>query len=119
LDEVKSAEFRGAHGGFDVAVTGDDHDSGVGTRFAKLFQSFETVDAGQPDVEQDAAIRAAAKRFQTLFTGGDGIGSEAFVFHHRAQRVANAALVVNNKDRVHYEFYPQLTETLYLALRNL
>jgi hypothetical protein len=61
----------------------------------KLFQRLEAIDAGQPHVEQDAAVGAAAERFQTFFSGGDGIGDEALVFHHGAQRVANAALVVN------------------------
>ena len=101
FDEVKRAEFGRAHGGFDVAVTRDDHDRRVRSGSAQLFQRFETVDSGKPNVEQDAAISASSERFQTLFSRGDGIGDEALVFHHGAQCVANTALVVNDQNRVH------------------
>jgi len=60
-----------------------------------LSQRFKSIDAGKPNVKQDATVRALSECFQTLLTSGDGVGSEALVFHHRAQRVANAALVVN------------------------
>jgi hypothetical protein len=101
FDEVKRAELRRAHGSLDVAVTGDDHDRGFGTCGAELLQCFESVDAGEPYVEQDAAVRAFAKGFQTLFTTRDGVGNEAFILHHRAECVANAAFVVNDEYRIH------------------
>ena len=83
-------------------MTGDNHDGGVRACFAQLFECFETVDSGKPDIEQDAAIGATSERLKTLFAGGDGVGDEALVLHHCTEGVANAALVVNDKNRVHF-----------------
>src|SRR5919205_994886 len=101
FDEVKRAELRRAHRGLNVSVARDDHDSRIRSGGAELSQCLESIDAGKPNVEQDATVSALAERFQTLLTGGDGVSVEALVFHHRTQRVANAALVVNYENRIH------------------
>src|SRR5262249_48116662 len=46
-------------------------------------------------------VGAFAECFETVFTAGDGVRDEAFVFHHGPQRVANAAFVINNENRIH------------------
>ena len=79
-------------------MSGDDYNGRFRAGVTKLSQSFKSIDTRKPHVEQDASIRAFTESLQTVFTGLDGIGDKAFVFHNSAKRVANAALIVNNEN---------------------
>ena len=52
--------------------------------------------AGCNNIEQHPVKGTALQGFQTLFAAGDGFGSDAFVLEHGAQRVANAAFIIND-----------------------
>ena len=58
-----------------------DHDDVRLRRFLpQLAQRFEAVDSRQPDIEQHEVIGVVLDLLQTVFTGRDGFGGEAFVF---------------------------------------
>ena len=52
LEEVECPQLGGAHGGLDVAVARDHDDFGRIVHLDDALQRFQSVDAGQPDVEQ-------------------------------------------------------------------
>ena len=60
FQEVERPQLGGAHRGLDVAVARDHDDLRRVVHRNDAFQRFQTVDAGQPDVEQDHVDRFAA-----------------------------------------------------------
>ena len=103
FDEVERAEFGGAHGGFDVAVTGNHHDRRLRAALAQACEGLKAVDAGQPHVEQHAAVSPSLDGLEALLARRHGFRREPFIFEHRPQRLADAALVVNNQNRVRHK----------------
>ena len=61
-------------------------------------ESFEPVNPRQPNVQQHAAERAPLAGAQSVLAARDSLDREALVFEHAAQRLAYAALVVNDED---------------------
>ena len=76
----------------------DHHDAGVGIVGLQPRESFEPVNARQPDVEQHAGVEPLLEGLQAFFAARRGRDREAFVFEHPGERLANAGFVVNYKD---------------------
>src|SRR5262245_15926935 len=95
LDEIESAEFRGAHGHVYPPVARDHHDAGVGVVGLQSREGFEAVNARQPDVEQHADVKPLLEGSQALFAATRRGDLEAFVFEHAGERLANAGFVIN------------------------
>jgi hypothetical protein len=103
LQEVEGAEFGGAHCGLDVAVARDHDHLGVVFALHQLFQGLQTVDAGQPDIQQDDVRRLVSQNLDALFTTAGEQGLVAFIRQHALQRAADLRLVIDNQDGLHVD----------------
>ena len=66
------------------------------------FQRFQTVDAGQPDIEQHHVIVVLApQQLEAFFAALDRRSFVALVCQHSLQRFANAGFVVNHQNFMH------------------
>ena len=97
FEEIVGAEFRGADGGLDGSVAGDHDDFGRIVELANSLQSFEAVDAGQPDIEQDHVERGFAQQVEAGLAASDRGSGVAFVGQNAGEGVANSGFVVNDE----------------------
>ena len=72
FDEIKRAEFRGAHGGFDAGVPGNHDHHRVHAVLADALERFEAVDSVEPHVQQDKIDGALFEQRETFFAGRYG-----------------------------------------------
>jgi len=61
-------------------------------------QGFETVNAGEPDVEEDDVQATVGCTFDGAFGGIRGFGHVALVGEDGGERFADAGFVVNDED---------------------
>ena len=61
-------------------------------------EGFETVHAGEPDVEKNDFEIAASDAFERFFRGLGGFDVIALVAEDRRERFSNAGFVVNDKN---------------------
>src|SRR5208337_5329568 len=74
FQEIEGPQLGGADGGLNGAVAGDhDHLGGV-VHAANLLQSFQSVHARQPDVEQDDVGCMLVQVFQASFAALGNVG---------------------------------------------
>ena len=100
LDEVKSPEFGGAHGGFDRAVAGDHDDDGRVLERLNLFERLKTIHRGQPDVEQYNVASVPAEELEALFAALNRLGAVALVLKDAGEGLANPSFVVDDEHGV-------------------
>ena len=100
FDEVEGAKFRGAHGGFDVAMAGDHDDRGRIGNVADAAEGFHAVDAWQPDIQKNDVQVAGGDAVQSFFGGAHGFHGVMFVAQDGGERFADARLIVHDQDFV-------------------
>ena len=82
-------------------MAGDHDDFGRILHFAYFLQDFETVDAGEPDVEENEVEGAFAELVETIFAAGTDADLVILVFEDAAQGFADAGFVVDDEDVGH------------------
>ena len=107
LCKIVGAEFGGTHCGLDRPVPGNHDDLGRVVHAANSLEHFQSVDAGQPHIEQDHIKTALAQQIQAVLTAGANGGFVSFILKNAAQGFADAGFVVNDKD-VGHEVYESL-----------
>ena len=95
VDQLVSAK------GKEESAAGDHDDVGMWRFFAQPTQGFQTIDARQPDVEENNIIGVLRDFLQATFTTRDRFRGEAFVFEDAFQRLPDAGLVIDNEDSWH------------------
>ena len=65
---------------------------------ADALQRFQSVDAGQPDVEQHHGIHRGREHFQAALPAFGDCDRVAFVLEHAGERLADAGFVVHDQD---------------------
>ncbi len=100
FEEIEGAELGGADGGFDGAVAGNHHNFGTvrGGDLLNVSEGFQTIDAREPDIQQDNVVAMVREFFQALLAGFDGFAGESLVFEYAGERFANPRFIVNNQD---------------------
>ena len=64
--------------------------------------------AGEPNIQEHAAIRATLERRQARPAALDGLDDEALVLQDGRERLADVLLVIHDQDRVRHSAVPQL-----------
>src|SRR5579864_6983613 len=97
LDEIESAEFGGADGGFNGAVSGDHDYRGRPLRGLKSAEGLEAVHAGEPNVEEDDFHVAAGGALERFFGRAHGFDDVTFILQDGGKGFANAGFVVDDQ----------------------
>src|SRR6185503_17731491 len=70
-------------------------------------QSFQAVDSGQPDVEQDGVKIMLLEQFEAGLATSCDRGRVAFVFQYPGEGFLDSNLVVHNQDVGHAKQWPE------------
>ena len=100
FEEIVSAQLGGFHRRLDGAVARNHDDHGP-VRLRNLLnpvQRFQTIDAGQPDIQNHQFEDGAGEEIETGFAVLHGFDLKTFVFQDAAQGLPNARLVVDDQD---------------------
>src|SRR5208283_2162253 len=100
LDEIEGAKFRGAHGGFNAAVTGDHDDGGGVGNIADAAEGFHAINAGQPDVQKDDLEITGGDAIERFFGGAHGFHNVMFVAKDGSKGFADTRFIVHDQDFV-------------------
>jgi hypothetical protein len=98
LDEIQRARLHRLDRHRHVAVAGD-HDRGqVMAVVVEFLQQLEPAHSRQIGVDQQAGGMAGTKGFEKRLAARIGFDDAAVVFQHRADRLANVIVVVDDED---------------------
>ena len=106
FNEIKGAQFRGAHRGFNRSVAGNhDHDGRV-LESLDFLQRLDAIHAGKPDIQQHHIAIVVRKKIQTGFAALHRVHNVSFILQDTRQRLANAWLIIDNQNGItrHFEF---------------
>src|SRR5262245_28885624 len=79
-----------------------DHDNVRMRRFfAQLTEGVQTIDAGQPDIEENHIVGVLSHLLEAAFARRDRFRRKAFVFEDAFQRLPDTGLVIDNEDSWH------------------
>ena len=100
LDIVVGAAFDRGHGGFDVAVAGNDDHRQLGVDLANDREDFEAVEAAalQPDVENDEVRLARFDCQQRLVAVAREAALVAFIFENAGDKLTDVSLVIDDQN---------------------
>ncbi len=104
LNEIKRAEFGGAHRCFNVGVPGNHHHHRAHSALAHTFERLEAIDSLKPYVEKNQVGGTLIEQLETLFARRHRRSFIPFVGEYRRQRLSNALFVVHNENGLSHEF---------------
>src|SRR5207247_2448502 len=94
---VDSAALNGAHGRWDVAMSRDENDRGVGIA-GKLLLELEAVDVRQLHVENQASREVGLRRCDIVRGDGERLRPPTQGLQQLAERLAHPGVIVYNED---------------------
>ena len=100
LDEIKCAQLRGAHGGFDAGMSGNHHDHRIHAILAYALQCIEAVDSIEPHVQQNKIDGPFIEQRETFFAGRHSEGVVSLVGQDGRQRFPYSLLVIHNENGI-------------------
>ena len=98
FEKVECAKFRGPHGGFDGAVTGDHDDCRGPGNGLQTAEGCQSIDARQPDIEKNDFKIPGGGPLERLFGRAHGLHVIALIQKNRRERFTNAGLVIDDQD---------------------
>src|SRR5262249_46063176 len=112
FDEIEGAEFGGADGSVNGGVAGNHDDRRRMRERLDAGKGFETVHAGEPDVEEDHIKAAVGCPLDGALGRVGGFGDVAFVGEDGRQGFADAGFVVDDKD-LRFRGHPSFRSAKY------
>src|ERR1700689_1585123 len=105
--EIIGAELGRAHRRFDRSMAGDHDDLGRIVEQTNLFEHFETVDSGQPDIKQNYVEARLSELLEAILAPWATAGLLVFFLKNALQRFADTGFVVDDEDVSHASWPPE------------